>query len=109
PRDAEPAALEVVGRSAAVVAGEHPATPDGRGREEIGARWRRDRLQLAALVRRGAAHLGDAEEPDQAVLPALREIARAQDRGRRGAEVDVAGVELRRVRGRVVADDLRRV
>ena len=83
------------------------APPHRRRREEVRARRRRDDLQLMSLVRLRAADPGERQQPDLPVLAALRDELRREVDGRRRAEIEVVGVQLRRVRRRVVADQLR--
>ena len=84
PRLRQPPVAEAPGRGAAVVRSEEPrdarAMPDRGRREEVGAGRRRDDLQLAAAMRRRAAHPLDRQHSDLPVLAALRDVARARAR-----------------------------
>ena len=60
----------------------------------------------ARVHARQPVQLQQAQDP---VLPALDRVAAGQQRGARRAEVEVAGVQLHVVRGRPVAEQLRRI
>src|SRR5207244_10016625 len=75
---------------------------------DIPARRPRDHLKLLPLVRRRAPQPRQRQEPDLPVLTPLRDERRGEIDRRRGAEIGVGVIQLLRVRGRVVPDQLPR-
>ena len=102
----EPAAPEPPGGRAVGGREEHPRALPGRGLgEEVGRPRHLHGLQLAARLRVHAREPRELEQPEQAVLAALHEVAAGEQRRGGRAEVEIVPVQLGLVRGRPVLQE----
>ena len=105
PDATQPAVLQTIGVRARERGDEDEVAPDG-GRREESARGI-ERLQLASRL--ASTERAQVEHPQHGVLAALQGEAAGEQRRRRGAEVDVAPLELPLRRRRVAREELARV